>query len=654
MDEKRKKYSILLLLLIIGSLLFSVSFEKLIRINSLDVLLIALILPIFIILALNEVTIIENGYEKRYRFTVSVILISLLIGGKEVTIIATTIGMIICLILYSLKQRKIDTYDIIHKLASTIIPTALMCWTFVCFGGESYPELNFPIDFLLVIVASIINYLINTIIIISNLYFQDKKVDKVFYKIFHQEYGWILKYDIWQAIYAVLFYNTASLYLYGNFGESASDEFVDITSNDLLYFLFWIIVMIIIAYVPIKGWLTSFRTFILFNQQNVSNIIHNMQDGLLILNKDGTIKNMNVSAAEMFSSLFSIEKNRNFKEYIEKLEPHIKNGYKKKEQLISAMAGHSDSFRTDIEIKKPKDLYYNITITPEVNQYSEITGRVVTIENVTGYNKMINEINEKNKKLEEYRIELEKRLKELQETQDQLIISEKMAVIGQLVSGVAHEINTPLSSIKANVDMERKLLDGFKNRRSKVFTEIKEDVMTMNEVNLMALERIIEIVKGLKNFARLDEAEFKKINICEGLDNTVVLIKSQIGDNIKIIKEYNDIPEVFCSPQLINQVFLNLLVNAFHAIEGNGEIIIRTGKIEDRVFVSIIDTGCGIPKSKVARIFEPGYTTKGVGVGTGLGLSICYKIIQKHEGRILVKSEEGKGTEITVELPIQP
>jgi signal transduction histidine kinase len=137
----------------------------------------------------------------------------------------------------------------------------------------------------------------------------------------------------------------------------------------------------------------------------------------------------------------------------------------------------------------------------------------------------------------------------------------------------------------------------------------------------------------------------------EGIDSTIPLIQHQLKQGISIVKEYGQIPTVMCYPSRMNQVFLNLLVNAVQAIEGEGSITIRTSADDDAVRLKFIDTGNGIPKENLDRVFDPGFTTKGVGVGTGLGLPICYQIIQDHRGEISIESEVGKGTTVTVSLP---
>jgi signal transduction histidine kinase len=173
-----------------------------------------------------------------------------------------------------------------------------------------------------------------------------------------------------------------------------------------------------------------------------------------------------------------------------------------------------------------------------------------------------------------------------------------------------------------------------------------------NRLTITAGQRISQIVKSLKNFARLDEAELQKADIHEGLESTLILVHHEIKNKLEVVKEYGQLPEINCYPNQLNQVFMNLFVNAAHAVEDRGKLKIRTFKDADNVYVEISDTGRGIPPDQLEKIFEPGFTTKERGEGTGLGLSISRKIIDKHRGRILVDSEVGKGSTFTVVLPI--
>jgi signal transduction histidine kinase len=177
-------------------------------------------------------------------------------------------------------------------------------------------------------------------------------------------------------------------------------------------------------------------------------------------------------------------------------------------------------------------------------------------------------------------------------------------------------------------------------------------VTEANRVIESGTQRVTEIVRRLRSFARLDQAELKKADIHEGLEDTLALIHHELKHNIVVKRDYGSVPPIPCYPGRLNQVFLNLLNNARQAIRGKGEIEIRTFVQDRRVHVTVRDTGAGIAPEHLRKIFDPGFTTKGVGVGTGLGLSICYQIVRDHRGEILVDSEPGKGTTFTVVLPM--
>lgn len=240
--------------------------------------------------------------------------------------------------------------------------------------------------------------------------------------------------------------------------------------------------------------------------------------------------------------------------------------------------------------------------------------------------------------------ELKNALKELKETQIQLINSEKMASLGQLVAGVAHEINTPVASIKSNNGLLAKLIPQIKN------PEIADIMQEINHIDSEAIQRISNIVVSLKKFVRLDEAELQEADINKELDLTLELIRHETKNRIDIVKNYGKLPLINCYPNMLNQVFTNILVNACQAIEGKGTITISTNFEGETLTVSVKDTGKGISKDEIDKIFTAGYTTKGVGIGTGLGLAISAKIIEKHNGKICVNSEVGKGSEFIITI----
>ena len=261
--------------------------------------------------------------------------------------------------------------------------------------------------------------------------------------------------------------------------------------------------------------------------------------------------------------------------------------------------------------------------------------------------------------------ELSRLLVELRAAQARLVQQAKMASLGQLVAGVAHEVNTPLGAVVSNNDLFvrcftrlRRRVDELGLGADPVVARDLGAVTELLEVTRIACERIMNIVRELRVFARLDEADRKSIDLHEGLESTLVLINHLIKGRIEVRREYGKLPPVECHPNQINQVFMNLLVNACQALPetGGGVITLRTAHDAEgrRVMVAISDNGSGIPRDVLGRIFDPGFTTKGAGVGTGLGLSICYQIVEAHGGEIVVESQVGRGTTFTIWLPEAP
>ena len=273
--------------------------------------------------------------------------------------------------------------------------------------------------------------------------------------------------------------------------------------------------------------------------------------------------------------------------------------------------------------------------------------------------------------------ELQQVNQKLGEAQNQLMQSEKMASIGQLAAGVAHEINNPIGYVYSNLgSLEKYVQDAFsmieqyeqaegaiadevvraqiKAAREKLDIEfLKNDLRGLMSESRDGITRVKKIVQNLKDFSHVDASdEWHFADLHNGLDSTLNIVNNEIKYKADVVREYGNIPEVECLPSQLNQVFMNLLVNAAHAIEGRGTITIRTGQQEDEVWVEIADTGKGIAPEYLKKIFDPFFTTKPVGQGTGLGLSLSCGIIQKHHGRIEVQSEPGKGTTFRVWLPI--
>lgn len=273
---------------------------------------------------------------------------------------------------------------------------------------------------------------------------------------------------------------------------------------------------------------------------------------------------------------------------------------------------------------------------------------------------------------------------QLRASQAHLVQSEKMASLGQMVAGVAHEINTPLGYVKNNVDLTRdiyqsqaellaaydeliasfasapdpahveNLLNSINEMRA-TFRESfpEEDTGSLFEDTLYGIEQISEIVVNLKNFSRLDQAAEDNVDINSCVDSALLIARNVIKNKAEVVRDFGVLPRISCCPSQINQVLLNLLTNAAHAIDTYGRIQIKTTEASGFVHIFIQDNGRGIAEENLKKIFDPFFTTKPVGEGTGLGLSISYKIVRDHQGSIRVVSKPGIGTKFCVSLPLQ-
>lgn len=242
----------------------------------------------------------------------------------------------------------------------------------------------------------------------------------------------------------------------------------------------------------------------------------------------------------------------------------------------------------------------------------------------------------------------------IEEQQTLLIQTESMYSIGQLTASISHEINTPLAAISSNVQLFDTMFSSFALNtvinQDETLQQTLQQIKESNDINIIACSRINEIIKSLRNFIKLDQAEFQKANITEGIRSCLTLSSNLWKNRIKINTELNDIPYITCYPGMLNQVFMNILGNAIEAIEGSGEIFIRTSYDENYVYISFRDTGKGIPSEYIDKIFDQRFSKKKNGMG--MGLSICKSIVNKHNGEIRVKSTVNEGTEFTIVLPI--
>ena len=394
-------------------------------------------------------------------------------------------------------------------------------------------------------------------------------------------------------------------------------------------------------------------------------LIEIMNEGFVILNKEGIITYANRRLCDMMGYSCSELIDHPTTDFLDRT--NIEN---MRNHVTSRSEGRSKPYEVEWMKKNGEILPTIVSPMPLFDEKGEFSGNVAVLTDVSELKKIEKELLEKNRLLEEA-------LRRANTMQEHLIISEKMASLGQVTAGVAHEIKNPLAFVKGNVNPLqrdiRQILELLEKYESTVsdqglqqgFTEIdsfKEEIDfpdLVQEVNNLlkgmreGADRITQIVKSLGYFSKSGEEELSLSDIHQGIDSTLLLLSGEIGNRIEIQKEYGDIPEIECYPGKLNQVIMNLLANAIQAIHGKGKIIIRTFRRGDHILISIKDSGKGMPPEVQERIFEPFYTTKELGKGAGLGLSICYNIIAQHNGSITVNSSPGTGTEFITSLPVK-
>jgi len=259
--------------------------------------------------------------------------------------------------------------------------------------------------------------------------------------------------------------------------------------------------------------------------------------------------------------------------------------------------------------------------------------------------------------------ELESTLKALQETQAELVQSEKMAALGKLAAGIAHEINNPIGALKSTASSSAQCLSKIEQflERSDLSAGLADNAKFQNYLSILknnsgvfaeVSDRVAGTMKSFIDFARLDKAAFDRVDLHAAIDNTLTLIAGDIPPRIVVVKEYGEIPEVACYPGELNQVFMNLLKNAAQAIEGDGKITIRTFMENDKVHIEIADTGSGIPGEHLKGLFDPDFARTGTRVKASMGLFTNYNVVQKHRGEIKVESAVGRGSTFTIILPV--
>ncbi|OCC16511.1 Circadian input kinase A [Dissulfuribacter thermophilus] len=414
-------------------------------------------------------------------------------------------------------------------------------------------------------------------------------------------------------------------------------------------------------------------------------VLDALQDIVFVVDNSLKIQNANLAAAQWLNEdikniigkdcTIIYEKNR-----LKEREPSV--------SLVKKVFDLKEPQQTELKLNDPngEQRWFLQLALPIFDDKGQVRQVAIILQNIHDQKEKEASILSLNKELKEKNDRLEKLIKRLKETQAQLIQTEKMASIGQLAAGVAHEINNPVGFVNSNVQTLRDyvqdildllvLYDEFKNavlsgekakineladaieaKKDEIDLEfLLNDIYELLEQSEDGLERVKKIVQDLKDFSHVDQAELKEIDINSAILSTLNVVWNELKYKANVKKELSeDIPLILGFPQKLNQVFMNILVNAAQAIEDRGEIKIVTRKVEHPrlgVEIEISDTGCGMTEEVKQRIFDAFFTTKPVGKGTGLGLNIAYKIVKAHKGEIRVSSQPGKGTTMTVFLPV--
>ena len=394
-------------------------------------------------------------------------------------------------------------------------------------------------------------------------------------------------------------------------------------------------------------------------------LIEVMNEGFTIINSEGIITYANKRLCEMMGYSCPEMIDHPATDFLDKT--NIEN---LRRHISSRTEGKNRPYEVEWVKKDGNTLPTIVSPMPLFDEEGEFAGNVAVLTDISELKRVETALIHKN-------AELENTLKKAEEMHEHLLIAEKMASLGQITAGVAHEIKNPLGFINANIDpLNRDINDLFlvldkydsiireqniQNEFSEVeslrkeldFTNLVKEIHLLLEGIKEGAVRTTQIVKSLGNFSREGEEQLVPGDVHEGIDSTITLLSGEIGKGITVIKDYGDLPEIECYPGKLNQVFMNILANATQAIGQKGEIVIKTSFDGLNIHISIADSGKGMPEEVRKRIFEPFFTTKPMGKGSGLGLSISYNIIAQHQGKIIVNSEPGEGTEFVLSLPVK-
>jgi len=419
------------------------------------------------------------------------------------------------------------------------------------------------------------------------------------------------------------------------------------------------------------------------SNQRFYTILANTVDGIFIVDRESIIRFMNPAAILIFGRdsgecigyeiWFPVEKNRRTDLGFTRQDgKSIQVELLVEDILWEGQEASLVSARDVTERKHSQDLLEQRVV--ERTKELKVVNRSL-IEEIVKHEKTMDQLRESTG-------DLQNAHEKLKENQAQLLQTEKMASIGQLAAGVAHEINNPMAFVMSNlgtlkeyivtfkkastlgIDLSSSLGDKASDEALELASQLSalgkdqdlgyicEDVEDLLKETQEGTERVKEIVLNLKSFARIDEAEIKDANINDGILSALKMVHNELKYHCEVKTELGDIPVIQCYPGQLNQVFLNMLINASQAIKERGTVTISTSKTETHILISIADTGCGVPEELLSKLYDPFFTTKEVGQGTGLGLSISHGIILKHSGRIEVESKVGEGTCFTIYLPI--
>lgn len=414
-------------------------------------------------------------------------------------------------------------------------------------------------------------------------------------------------------------------------------------------------------------------------------LVHSMHDLLIVVDPQGTVVSVNRASCDVLG--FAEEELRG--KQVQELVVLNENSA----DWFSRVQGDGQNFTADVQLldRQEKLVPVAMSCSPMCDGDDQLGGFILLFRNNSERIKaeqakekayeqafLLNQdLREANKQLEESHVELADAYKQLKNSQVQVLQQEKMASIGQLAAGVAHEINNPIGFITSNlgsldkylvrlqqfIQLQEQLLHSnisaeeqqqlAGQRKALKIDYLLEDGSDLIEESLDGAMRVKTIVQNLKTFSRVDQEQEAEADLNECLESTISIVWNELKYKVELEKDFGDLPLLRCYPQKLNQVFMNILINASQALEEKGGIKIRTWCDGEQIYVAISDNGCGIPEENLGRIFEPFYTTKEVGKGTGLGMSISYEIVQGHGGDIQVASVVGEGTTFTISLPLR-